>query len=101
MQYEGVFLGTLRESTIGTIEIADKENKLHFKAKLGEAPKRTADYFVGAITKNEKPVAGVLGTYLGYLNVEGQRIWDGRKTRPFRLIPERNHFPSEVSYERI
>ncbi len=52
VQYEGVFLGTLRESTIGTIQITDKKNKLHFKAKLGEAPKRTADYFAGTITKN-------------------------------------------------
>jgi len=55
---------------------------------------------MGTITKNEKPVAGVLGTYLGYINVEGQRIWDGRKTRPFRLIPEKNPLPSDSSLRK-
>lgn len=100
MQYEGVFLGTLRESTIGTISITDVKNQIRFKAKLGDVAKRSADYFTGLIMKNERPAGGVLGTYLGYLNVEGQRIWDGRKTRPFRLIPEKEPLASDSSLRK-
>jgi hypothetical protein len=100
VQYEGVFFGTLRESTVGTIEISDQQNQIHFKSKLGQVEKRSADYFSGVITKKNKPVAGVLGTYLGYLNVEGQRIWDGRHTKPFRLIPEKFPLPSDSSLRK-
>lgn len=85
--YEGVFIGTLREATIGTFSIKDINHGFSFKTKIGhDLEKRPKDYFIGHIdNKNGKAVCGVFGTYLGYVNFEGVRYWDGRKTKPFRL----------------
>lgn len=45
MEYEGVFLGTLRESTIGTLDIKEPKHKLHFRTKFGKVSKKPDDYF--------------------------------------------------------
>lgn len=91
VSYEGVFMGTLRESTIGTLTLKDIQHGFSFKTKIGhDLQNRSKDYFIGHISNSHnKPVSGVFGTYLGYINFEGIRYWDGRKTKPFRLIPNK------------
>jgi hypothetical protein len=41
-----------------------------------------------------------MGTYLRYLNVEGQTIWDDRYTKPFRLNSEKSPFTSDSSLRK-
>lgn len=49
------------------------------------------------IKRNEKPVAGTFGTYLGFINIEGKRFWDGRFVKPFRFVAEQNPIESDSS----
>jgi hypothetical protein len=89
VQYEGVFLGTLRESTIGTLTVSLEKSELRFEAKFGNIENKQPDFFKGMIKRGEKPVAGVFGTYLGFVNIEGKRYWDGRRVKPFRFLGEK------------
>ena len=41
--------------------------------------KRPQDYFTGEITQGGVKVAEVNGTYMGYMEVNGIRLWDARE----------------------
>jgi len=85
VEFEGVFMGTLRESTIGKLEMKEERLGLSLKLPFGSVKKRPADYFEGSIMQHGKPVVSCRGTYLGFVSFDGKRYWDGRKVKPFRL----------------
>lgn len=90
-----MFLGTLRESTIGKLVVKEEKHKLYFKSKFGDVSKKSDDYFSGVIKQNDKPVGEVYGTYLGFVNIDGKRFWDGRKVRPFRFLYDKAPLDSD------
>lgn len=46
---------------------------------------RPSDYFSGKITHKGKVVSSLSGTYLGFLNIDDSRYWDGRLMSPIKL----------------
>lgn len=52
------------------------------------------------IKRNDKDTAKVYGTYLGFVEIEGRRYWDGRRVKPFRFKNEKNPLPSDSSLRK-
>lgn len=46
---------------------------------------RPSDYCSGKILQKGKVVASISGSYLGFLDIDGNRFWDGRYMSPFRV----------------
>ena len=62
----------------GKIEFHDKENNLYGFYEMGSVKKKAQDYFQGNITQNGMKICEVYGSYMGYMDFNGQRYFDIR-----------------------
>ena len=62
----------------GKIEFHDKENQLYGYYDMGSVKKKVQDYFQGQITHYGKKICEVYGSYMGYMDFNGQRYFDIR-----------------------
>lgn len=58
---------------------------------------RPSDYFSGRILSKGKVVSNVSGTYLGFVNVDDVRYWDGRFMHPIKVDFEKEPLESDFS----
>jgi len=90
-----VFLGSLRSETVGTIEFLDGINELKSTIQFGKVKKKPSDYFEGSITHRDKKVCSVAGSYLGYLNFDDVRYFDGFLMLPYKINIEASSLLSD------
>ena len=68
----------------------DPKNRITSTIEFGALPKKPSDYFATKIYANKKPVSTVTGTYCGYIEFDGKRLWDGRDIQPFPMKWEKD-----------
>ena len=89
---------TMRNETVGDIEIDDKKNNIKCLIKLGTVSGQPTDFLEGMIIEDKKRIVSRLkGTYLGYLEFDGVRYWDAREAQSFPLIIKKV-LPSDSDY---
>jgi len=97
-QYEGVFWGTPTAETVGDMEFVDNDNNIYCKLNFGKVKKKASDYIEGQITVNDKVVANISGTCLGWIEIDGMRYFDFRYSLPFKFEDEPSSLPSDFRY---
>ena len=85
--FKNTIFGTLAHQIKGTIIYTDKKHGIQAELKFGGVKKKAKDYFSGvikqaALNAPERWVelSSFTGTYLGYIEFDGQRYWDVRET---------------------
>ena len=68
--------GTLVHCLTGTCDFTDEQNGITATYTIGI--KKGRDYFKGEIKKDGKVVSTLTGTYMGYIEWDGERWWDIR-----------------------
>ena len=61
----------------------DEDNKIECTVAFGKQKNKPQDYFETAIMKDGKPVSKIIGTYLGWIEIDGKRLFDYRSCDPF------------------
>jgi hypothetical protein len=96
--FSGTLLGTTVHETIGSMEYTDVENKIYCKLVFGGVKKKPSDYVDAQIFVDGKPVCSIKGTYLGWLEFDGQRYFDFREMVPFEAKSSQSPIPSDCNY---
>jgi hypothetical protein len=76
-------MGTMKHETLGSIAFEDKANGISAFVRFNDVKKKPSDYFAGQIVQNNK-VVRIYGSYLGFIEFDGQRYWDQRRILPFK-----------------
>jgi len=96
--FSGTLLGTTVHETVGSMEFTDVENKIYCKLTFGNVKKKPTDYFECQVLVENKPVSTIKGTYLGWIDVDGQRYFDYRQMVPFEAKAAKSPIPSDCHY---
>ena len=77
----------------------DKENGITASFRPGKVKGRgkTKDHFKFDIFINGKSVSTVEGSYMGYIRVDGEKYWDPRYTKPYKMFLEDSILESDFS----
>jgi hypothetical protein len=95
--FGNTFWGTMRQESIGELIFNDSVNG--YKAVINMGPYgKLSDYFEGTITKNDEVVSKVNGSYLEYIEIDGERYWDIRKNINIQAYPIPNQIKSSSIY---
>ncbi len=87
----------MRQESIGELIFNDSVNG--YKAVINMGPYgKLSDYFEGTITKNDEVVSKVNGSYLEYIEIDGERYWDIRKNINIQAYPIPNQIKSSSIY---
>ena len=78
--------GTLIHNICGKCDFSDEANGITGWYEIGGAKGKGRDYIVGEVCKDGKVVAKLFGTYMGYLEFDGERWWDVRKMVNFPIV---------------
>lgn len=80
--------GTLIHNLTGTCSFVDEKNGIEASYTFGEAGRKYArDYFTGEIKKDGVVVSKIFGSFMGYVDFDGVRFWDGRRMQNFEILP--------------
>jgi len=96
--FSGTLLGTTVHETIGAMEFTDVDNKIYCKLSFGNVKKKPTDYFECQVLVDNKPVSTIRGTYLGWIEIDGQRYFDYREMVPFEAKAAKSPIPSDCHY---
>ena len=80
--YSGTLMGTLKQESIGKMVFTDEKYGFSCEIKFGDVKKKPTDYFQGDIIHNGKAISKCYGTYLGYIEFDGNRYFDHRYVTP-------------------
>ena len=76
----------------GTCTFTDEENGIEGTYTFGAAGRKyPKDYFIGEIKKDSQVVSSLFGSYMGYVDFDGVRYWDGRRMQNFEISPVDTH----------
>lgn len=73
----------------GKIEFTDEKNGIYAWYEINSPNRgrgKAKDYFIGEIRKNGVVVSKISGTYMGYVDFDGQRYWDIRHMHNHEII---------------
>ena len=90
-QYGNTFWGSFRQECIGELELNDVNNNITAKFGMGNIYGKTSDWFEGTICKGEEEVSKFTGSYLEYIEFDGERCWDIRKNidiEEYPIVPQ-------------
>ena len=87
-KFHNVVWGTVIHCLTGKCDFTDEQNGVTATYTIGGAKGYGRDYFAGEIKKDGKTVSKMFGTYMGYLEFDGQRYWDIRDCQSFRVIDD-------------
>eukprot|EP00811_Abedinium_folium_P037136 NODE_977_length_2666_cov_6.755022.p1 GENE.NODE_977_length_2666_cov_6.755022~~NODE_977_length_2666_cov_6.755022.p1 ORF type:complete len:788 (+),score=254.68 NODE_977_length_2666_cov_6.755022:47-2365(+) len=87
-QISGTFFGsTLKIEAAGKVHFEDSDGN-SCDLVIGGVPRRHSDYFQGVLKgPNSERICKVFGTYLGYIDFDGERYWDIRHITPRECAP--------------
>jgi hypothetical protein len=94
----GTLLGTTVHETIGNMEFKDEENEIYCNIQFGKVKGKPSDYFSGVITVKDEPVSKVLGSYLGFIDIDGKRFFNHRYVEPFECKKVVSPLESDCHY---
>ena len=77
-KFFNTMMGTLYQQVSGKLEFHDKANDLYGFFEIGKVPKKSQEYFEGAILKSGQIVSKTFGNYCGYMDFDGVRYFDLR-----------------------
>ena len=76
--FGNTFWGTMRQESIGELTFKDLVNG--YKAVIKMGPERKlSDYFEGTIEKDGNVLSNIKGSYLEFIEIDGERYWDIRR----------------------
>ena len=80
------------------MEFKDNKHNLTGYYEIGQCNKSIQDYLEGKIFKDGEEVSKLYGTYMGYLDFDGERYYDYREcTKLFKKpTPVLNPLPSDA-----
>jgi len=87
-QFFNTVFGTLIHLITGKIEFTDELNGITAFYEINSPNRgrgKAMDYMVGEIRKNGVLVSKMFGTYMGYIDFDGQRYWDIRHMQNFEI----------------
>lgn len=90
-------MGVMKIESKGTLTFTDKANQLIGTVVLGKIKKRPSDYFEGTIKRLDNIVSKVYGSYMSYIEFDGERYWDYRVSLPLELKLKKNPPKSDSS----
>ena len=76
--FGNTFWGTMRQESIGEITFKDLVNGYKAVIKMGP-DRKLSDCFEGTIEKDGEVLSNVKGSYLEYIEIDGERFWDIRR----------------------
>lgn len=85
-KYSGSFMGTMKVESKGLITFSDAANNITAELLIGGVKKKPSDYLAGTIKQNNVIVSLIYGTYMGFLEFDGQRYWDFKHVLPFEPV---------------
>ena len=73
-------MGTVHHQLWGNIVFEDEKNGLTGYLNIGDVSRKPRDYFEGRIEHKSKGVVceKIYGTYMGYMDFDGERYFDIR-----------------------
>lgn len=84
--FSNTFVMTLKQETVGQIEINDAKHNLKCLIKFGTVSREPTDFLEGFIVENNKKIISKLrGSYLGFLEFDGVRYWDAREVNAYDI----------------
>jgi len=96
--YDGTFWGTCVHETLGIMDFVDKKNNISAQVRFGKAKGKPSDYIEGEIKVDGAIVSKITGTYLGWIEIDGNRYFDYRFLPPFKFHIERSRLGSDFAY---
>ena len=97
-QYSNTFWGCLRHESIGEMSFIDHINGYTSNFKLGNVYGKFSDFFEGTIEKDGEVVSNFKGSYLEYIDFDGQRFWDIRRNIDIEAFPIKDQIKSSSIY---
>ena len=79
----------------GKLHFVDSKNEVTADLEFNKVPKKPSDYFRGSIRLKNKEVAVITGSYMGYLDINGERYWDYRYFQPFLMNVKKSLLKSD------
>ena len=68
----------MRQESIGEITFKDLVNGYKAVIKMGP-DRKLSDYFEGTIEKDDNVLSNIKGSYLEFIEIDGERYWDIRR----------------------
>ena len=76
--FGNTFWGTMRQESIGEITFKDLVNGYKAVIKMGP-DRKLSDCFEGTIEKDDNVLSNIKGSYLEFIEIDGERYWDIRR----------------------
>ena len=76
--FGNTFWGTMRQESICEITFKDLVNDYKAVIKMGP-DRKLSDYFEGTIEKDGNVLSNIKGSYLEFIEIDGERYWDIRR----------------------
>jgi hypothetical protein len=95
--FGNTFWGTMRQESLGNVTFKDLTHGYEAVMKFGIEGK-LSDYFEGTIEKDDEVLSNVKGSYLEYIEIDGERFWDIRRNINIQSYPIKNQIKSSSIY---
>ena len=95
--FGNTFWGTMRQESIGELTFKDLTNGYQAVIKMGPSG-QLSDFFEGTIEKDGNVISNIKGSYLEYIEIDGERYWDIRKNINIESYPIKNQIKSSSIY---
>lgn len=97
-QYSNTFWGCFRHESIGEMTFIDEINGYKSVLSLGNISGKFSDFFKGTIEKDGEIFSEFSGSYLSYIQFDGQRYWDIRRNINTEAFPVKDQIKSSSIY---
>ena len=87
----------MRQESIGELTFKDLTNGYQAVIKMGPSG-QLSDFFEGTIEKDGNVISNIKGSYLEYIEIDGERYWDIRKNINIESYPIKNQIKSSSIY---
>ncbi|EGR29503.1 oxysterol binding, putative [Ichthyophthirius multifiliis] len=100
--YSGSFFGSMKVESKGSLSFQDSQNGIFANIDIDQVKKKPSDYFQGEIKCAQNGVSiKIYGTYMGYIEFDGDRYWDYRHIMPFKPIFNKNQLKILYLYMNV
>ncbi len=83
---------------MGEIVFKDLTNGYECTLKLDSVKKKPSDFFSGEIKQKNVALCKIVGSYLSYIEFNGNRYWDIRENIPIKMQEIDKHLKSSSYY---
>jgi hypothetical protein len=97
-RFNNTLMGTMEHQLTGKTTVVDDKNNLTAVYEIGTGGWTAAqDYLSGTIFKTDsgEKVADINGNYMGFMDLDNERFFDGREIKEVEVVPCDNHLDSD------